>query len=65
MDDITKRISTSEQLSRAEAFDLAAKLASEPPPEVTEKLFYALDLEGECKWSTIVDYLRRNERPHN
>ena len=64
MDDITKRISTSEQMSRAEAFDLAAQFDREPPPEVTQKLFYALDLEGECKWSAIVDYLRNHERPH-
>lgn len=63
MEDIEKRISTSEQLSREEAFDLAAGLTSEPPPEVTRKLFYALDLRGKCSWSAILEYLRSNERP--
>ncbi|MFZ5890685.1 MAG: hypothetical protein ACOY0T_06505 [Myxococcota bacterium] len=63
MDDITKRIATSEQLSRAEAFDLAARLPSEPPAEVTRKLFYALDLEGKCSWNAIVEYLRTHDRP--
>lgn len=63
MADLDKLISTSEGLSREEAFDLAAGLTSEPPPEVTRKLFYALDLPGKCSWSAIVEYLRTHERP--
>ena len=63
MQDIEKRISSSEQLSREEAFELAAGLSSEPSPEVTRKLFYALDLSGKCSWSAIVEYIRHNERP--
>ena len=63
MADKSRLISTSEQLSRAEAFDLAASLTSEPPPEVTRKLFYALDLPGKCSWSAILEYLRTHERP--
>lgn len=63
MADANKLMSTSESLSREEAFDLAAGLTSEPPPEVTRKLFYALDLSGKCSWSAIVEYLRTHERP--
>lgn len=63
MEDIEKRIASSEELSREEAFELAAGLSSEPPPEVTRKLFYALDLSGKCSWNAIVEYLRHNDRP--
>ncbi|MGC4095218.1 MAG: hypothetical protein QM756_46315 [Polyangiaceae bacterium] len=65
MNDVSTRFPTSEQMSRSEAFDLAKRFTAEPPADVTRKLFYALNLQGECSWPAIVDYLRRNPRPND
>lgn len=63
MQDPSALINSTESLSRGQAYDFACALQQAPSNELVQKLFYALDLRGQCSWQAIVDFIRNHSRP--